>query len=512
MSTTRLTEAWSSGKAKPEFTATAPSWLSRIGILNDYVNIPYANGSSFASQFFFREFTSRGHEVTVVGPRDPNAKPEQLPARHVSFPALPLRNHPGVYLPFPAAGALNEAASKHFDVALGQTAHELLAAGLWLRAVHDVPFLAVNTLHLPSVYNVVLPDALAKSPMVNKFCSEKVIPNLERHAADVYNHTDGLIVLSKGLEQYWRDRGVTVPIHVIPRAVEPKIFDQPAGQDPFPAWCTPGQRLLVVCRHTREKSVARLLEIFAREIAAECPDATLTLVGDGPDHDEFKALAKRLGVEDKTYFPGEFPVTQVANWYRHADLFVYPSLSETYGQVVSEAMWCGLPVVAFADGMGVSSQVTSGVDGYLVEPGPNERVADHEFAAHTIRLLRNPSLRSTLSAEARRLARLRSDPERCIQRYYDAFSSAREHCAATKQERASSPLATTLPLARWVGVHLAMWAVGLLRPPALLNRHGREQPSWDALPGAVRPIDSAKKRAPVRGRVQENSVARFPAK
>ena len=40
-------------------------------------------------------------------------------------------------------------------------------------------------------------------------------------------------------------------------------------------------------------------------------------------------------------------------WYRHADVFVYTSLSETYGQVVSEALWCGLPVVAFVDDKGV---------------------------------------------------------------------------------------------------------------------------------------------------------------
>ena len=54
-------------------------WLRHLGMLNDYVRIPYANGSSFASQFFYREFRALGHEVTVVGPSDPDASLEDLP-------------------------------------------------------------------------------------------------------------------------------------------------------------------------------------------------------------------------------------------------------------------------------------------------------------------------------------------------------------------------------------------------------------------------------------------------
>src|SRR5437773_9829599 len=78
------------------------AWPRRIAILNPYVRIPYANGSSFAAQRLYREFTRRGHEVTVVGPRDPAAGPEDLPRRYLTLPGLPLRNHPGVYLPLPA--------------------------------------------------------------------------------------------------------------------------------------------------------------------------------------------------------------------------------------------------------------------------------------------------------------------------------------------------------------------------------------------------------------------------
>src|SRR5262245_36371805 len=79
-----------------------PRWMRRVGLLNDFVRVPHANGSSFASQFLFRELSARGHEVFVVGPRDPDAKPADLPPNHVSVRSVPLRNHPGVHLAMPS--------------------------------------------------------------------------------------------------------------------------------------------------------------------------------------------------------------------------------------------------------------------------------------------------------------------------------------------------------------------------------------------------------------------------
>src|SRR5690606_30028893 len=79
---TNLREALGTASARePKFP--------RIGILNDYVRVPYANGSSFASQFLHREFRRRGSEVTVVGPNDPKAKPEELPESSVCLASLP---------------------------------------------------------------------------------------------------------------------------------------------------------------------------------------------------------------------------------------------------------------------------------------------------------------------------------------------------------------------------------------------------------------------------------------
>lgn len=454
-------------------------WPRNIGLLNDYLRIPYANGSSFASQFLYRELSARGHRVSVIGPSDPAASAGDLPPDCVTLDSGPLRNHPGVRVPLPTPRALREVEARNLDLVLGQSGTELIDLGVWLRAARGVPCLAVNTIHLPSVYNVVLPDGLSENTRIKHLFEAGIVPWLEQHSARVYNQGDGLIVLSRGLRRYWEERGVRVPIHVIPRAIEPKIFDQPASSDPYETRAVKGQRLLCVCRHTREKGVKRLIEIFARYIAPNVPDATLTLVGDGPDHDSFHDDARRLGVYDRVFFPGEVPVTRIVDYYRHADLFVYTSLSETYGQVVSEALYCGLPVVAFDDSMGVAEQITSGSDGVLLPSGPNPHQANWRFGSEVVALLHSQSTRSQFTANAVQLARLRCDPLRCMDRYYEAFQLARRHCLSTwgRGQGAS----TIEPLLRWTWINSAVIGLGLLRTPAVLNRHHRKQPTWTSL-------------------------------
>ncbi|HTU63322.1 MAG TPA: glycosyltransferase, partial [Polyangiales bacterium] len=175
----------------------------RIGILNDYIRIPFANGSSFASQFLRREFVRRGHQVSVIGPADPQATTAELPDDCIELASGPLRTHPGVRVALPTPAALRAVVDRELDIVLGQSGNELIDLGIWLRAKHAVPFLAVNTMHLPSYYHVILPDWARESRAVTSLFETRIIPRLEQHAARVYNQGDGLIVLSRGLERYW---------------------------------------------------------------------------------------------------------------------------------------------------------------------------------------------------------------------------------------------------------------------------------------------------------------------
>lgn len=73
----------------------------------------------------------------------------------------------------------------------------------------------------------------------------------------------------------------------------------------------------------------------------------------------------------------------------------------------------------------------------------------------------------------------RSHPKQAIARYYEAFQSAREQSAATASARIAKPAAGMRIVAKWATVHTAAAALGMIRPPAVLNRHGRKQPGWE---------------------------------
>lgn len=419
----------------------------------------------------------------MIGPEDPVAREDELPENRVLLSSLPLNAQPGVHLALPTRRGLRELARKEIDIFLGQTGTGMIDLGLWLRRTHQIPFLSVNTFHWASYYQVLFPESFQSNRAMHYMFSDRVIPWLERQIASAYNRSDGLVVLSTGLKQYWRDRGVNCPIHVIPRSVDPAIFDRAPGEDPFPKGTVRGHRLLSVCRHSREKSLERLLSIFARAVAPEDPLATLTLVGDGPDHDGLMQLARELRVEDRVYFEGEKPLREVPNYYHHADLFVYTSLSETYGQVISESLWCGLPVLAMNDGMGVQQQIAHERDGLLINPGPDESLSDWRFGRAAVQLLEDESRRLAMAEEAERGARARCTPEENIRRFYDAFHLAKEHLKATGAHSSSGSSVVTVPpayhLARWASLHVAISALGSFRRAEHAISKGENPANWE---------------------------------
>lgn len=447
----------------------------KIAILSDFTRISYANGAAFQTQFLYQQLRRCGHKVTVIGPKDPDAKPGDLAPDTVELPSLPMKMYPGLHLPLPLEPWVFDERRWDFDIVFAQTTSLLLEFGCWLRNMLGIPLLCVNTTHLAAAYDVLLPEQLAKYELVHTGLQLALKKPYEKYFASIYNDSDGLVVLSEGLRTYWRERGVTAPIHVIPRAVKPEVFDRKLGHDPYaPFLTTDGPRLLCAGRHTREKEQDRAIRIFAREVLPHAPNATLTLLGIGPDTEYYKRVAQEEGASASVHFPGEVPFTQMADFYAYADVFVHTSRSETYGNVLGEALWCGTPTVAFADGMGVSAQVQDNVNGLLLAPGAgadDAASADKAFGQAVLRLIEDEGLRTKLSMAAGKLARERSAPQRVEQKVADAFNSAQDHAhrsglrAATNGPRALRWITTFSHFRRWAFFNGALVAVGQLRKP-----------------------------------------------
>ena len=122
--------------------------------------------------------------------------------------------------------------------------------------------------------------------------------------------------------------------------------------------------LLAVCRLAPQKG----LDTAVRALP-EIPDATLLVLGEGPERESLTALASSLGVGDRLLLPGR--VGDVAALYRRADLLVHPARWEGFGLALLEAMLAAKPVVA-ADAGSAPELVDHSRTGLLVpvdEPG-----------------------------------------------------------------------------------------------------------------------------------------------
>jgi glycosyltransferase involved in cell wall biosynthesis/predicted metal-dependent phosphoesterase TrpH len=176
------------------------------------------------------------------------------------------------------------------------------------------------------------------------------------------------------------------------RGVDVERFDPgKAAREDFPGEV----KVLYAGRLTREKGVDLLAESFLRARRAD-PRLHLLLAGGGPEEAEMRA---RLG--EHATFLGWLEGEALARAYASADVFLFCSTTDTYGQVVLEAGASGVPVVAVAEG-GPASLVENRHTGMLCQAD-----ADH-IAGTVLQLAASPLLRRHLGASAVRASRARS--------------------------------------------------------------------------------------------------------
>lgn len=127
--------------------------------------------------------------------------------------------------------------------------------------------------------------------------------------------------------------------------------------------------------------------------------ARLMLVGDGEERQGLEGLVKELKLGGCVTFVGKVPNERVPAYMAAADIFVLPTLSESFGIVNLEAMAAGLPVVASRVG-GLPEIIEEGENGFLVEPKKPEQIADR-----VLMLLSDAGLRQNMAQSNRNKAR-----------------------------------------------------------------------------------------------------------
>lgn len=219
--------------------------------------------------------------------------------------------------------------------------------GTKLKEKHDVPFIV--TAHGYDIYDL---------PFRDNEWKEKI-----KYVLESANH---IITVSNSNLQCIKKLNVRVPIKVIPNGFDGDMF--------YP-------RDTKICRKTLNLplnkkiilSVGNLVEIKGHkylieamnEIAKHRNDVFCIMVGDGKIKNELIKQIKTLNLEKYVMLVGAKSHDEIPTWMNACDLFVLPSLRESFGVVQIEAMACGKPVVATYNG-GSEEIITSEDIGYLV--------------------------------------------------------------------------------------------------------------------------------------------------
>jgi glycosyltransferase involved in cell wall biosynthesis len=150
-------------------------------------------------------------------------------------------------------------------------------------------------------------------------------------------------------------------------------------------------------------SVARLHPLkqldAAIRVLARRPDMHLAIAGQGPDEQRLRAIAAEIGVADRLHLVGDMAPQRVGVFLAALDVFVFPTLAETFGLAAVEAAQAGIPVVA--NDLPVLREVLS-VDGEACALFADASDAD-DFGAQIDLLFREPDLAARMVALGRRL-------------------------------------------------------------------------------------------------------------
>jgi len=329
-------------------------------------------GTAQATRFLAEELASRGVRVTVVV----NTR-RSAPVRETAGGVEVVRLRP---LPVPATRMAQRAAML---LRIAQVLRPDVVQGQSLSCGALAAFVG-RVLGIPSVTYVQGLDLYESSPWARRTYIRWAL----RYSGAVAAVTEDLAARARSL--------VPRPVSVIPHGLRLRPthgLSQEAARRSLDL--LPEEPVVLYAgRLLRIKGVHHLLGAFPR-VLARFPLARLLIVGDGEERLTLQTSARRLGLGPRVAFLGSLPHEDVIRCMRAADVFVLPSLVESFGIVLLEAMSCGLPVVA-SRVMGIPYLVEDGVNGFLVPPTDEEALADRITA-----LLSDPDLRARIAERNR---------------------------------------------------------------------------------------------------------------
>lgn len=281
----------------------------RILIISDAWQ-PQVNGVVRTYEYLSSELIARSHDVKVIGPNEfvSIPMPGYSEIMLALFPYRKLRRMIKEFNPdrihIPVEGPLGR------------------AARLYCKR---------NKMKFTSSYHTHFPDYVAKRvswlpKRLRRYVRSMAISFIRRF----HKLSSGMMVATQSLEDELKNWGFITPMHRLLRGAKLDLF-HPGPKELF--LDKPGPVMLYVGRIAVEKNLEAFLDLDIQ--------GTKVLVGEGPSREK---LMKKY---PDAIFPGKKVGEELAEHYRSADIFVFPSKTDTFGIVLIEALATGIPVAAY---------------------------------------------------------------------------------------------------------------------------------------------------------------------
>jgi glycosyltransferase involved in cell wall biosynthesis len=316
---------------------------------------PEVNGVALTLARVVQGLRDIDHDVQLIRPRqaaDAGAAAEDASSQPVLMRGIPIPRYPNLRMGMPAKRFLTT---------------------LWSHQRPDVVHIAtegpLGWSALQAVAQLHLPISSDFRTNFHSYSKHYGVGWLQRpimaYLRKFHNRTHCTMVPTEALRAELQQRGFH-SLQVVSRGVDLAQFDPAHRSEALrQSWGAAPEDAVLLCvgRLASEKNLHTLIEAY-QYIRAGRTNTRLVLVGDGP------LRAPLLQHCPDAVFAGQRSGLDLAAHYASADLFLFPSLTETFGNVTVEAMASGLPVLAF-DYAAAAELIREGVEGRLVPPGDN---------------------------------------------------------------------------------------------------------------------------------------------
>jgi len=388
---------------------------------------PEINGVAMTLGRLVDGLARRGHRLTLIRPRQRHESPrfsvtQRLACRQVRLPGVPIPGYPQMRLGLPAARRLRQLWTLHRpDLVHVATEGPLGASAVTTARALGLP--VTSSFHTNF-------DQYTRDYRLGWM--KPVVAAWLRH---VHNRTLRTFVPTRDLLARLETEGYQ-RLRLLSRGVDATLF-HPGRRDPElrASWgAGPGDPVVLhVGRIAAEKNYPLLFRAFDA-VRTVAPTARLVLVGDGP------LLAAFQRQRPDALFTGFYTGINLARHYASGDIYLHTSVTETFGNVVTEALGSGLAVGAF-DYAAAHEFIRHGENG-LTAPVGDEAA----FIANAVRLAREPQLRHRLAAGGTTTAHALSWDAVVARFEADLREAQDEHAGArTGAAAVLSPSAARLP-------------------------------------------------------------------